>query len=145
MSSRSDLQTRTYKPDGTLHKAREYNNLADFDPRQHPLFKIHTHVTAQGFIFVNFDARHKPAVSFVDQFGDDFDPTPTSATGQVVGNEFALFAEDEYEYDHTWDSAVGGTKYNWKTFVDGFQGVWQIFQAIPCDSFANSSKNVITA
>lgn len=114
--------SRTYKTDGTLHKAREYNQLSDFDPKQHSLFEIHTHVTEQGFIFVNFDAREKPAVSFEDQFGDDFDPTPTAATGKVVGDEFALFAKDEYEYDHTWNSSVGGTKYNWKTFVDGFQG-----------------------
>jgi phenylpropionate dioxygenase-like ring-hydroxylating dioxygenase large terminal subunit len=111
----------TYRTDGTLHKAREYTDLNDFDPKDNSLFKIHTHITAQGFIFVNFDARDTPAVSFEDQFGDDFDPMPKSKTGKEVGNEFALFEKDEYEYDHTWDSSVGGTKYNWKTFVDGFQ------------------------
>lgn len=122
---------RTYKPDGSLHKAREYMNLGGFDPKQHSLFKIHTHVTTQGFIFVNFDARDKPAISFEEQFGDDFDPTPKAATGKVVGDEFALFAQDEYEYDHTWDSAVGGTKYNWKTFVDGFQECYHCMTGHP--------------
>jgi phenylpropionate dioxygenase-like ring-hydroxylating dioxygenase large terminal subunit len=111
----------SYKTDGSLYKAREYDGLPDFDRAEHSLFRIHTHVTSQGFIFVNFDARDKPAVSFEDQFGDDFDPLPKAATGKIVGDEFSLFAKDEYEYDHTWNSSVAGTKYNWKTFVDGFQ------------------------
>lgn len=95
--------------------------LLDFDRAEHGLFRIHTHVTPQGFIFVNFDSRDKPAVSFEDQFGDDFDPMPKAATGRVIGDEFAMFAQDEYEYDHTWNNSIPGTKYNWKTFVDGFQ------------------------
>lgn len=105
-----------------MHKAREYTNLDDFDPKQHSLFKIHTHVTQQGFIFVNFDSRETPGVSFEDQFGDDFEPAPTSATGKVIGDEFALFNKDEYVYEETWNSAIAGTKFNWKTYVDGFQG-----------------------
>lgn len=121
----------SYKTDGTLYKAREYDDLADFDRSDHSLFRIHTHVTAQGFIFVNFDAREKPSVSFEDQFGDDFDPTPKAATGRVVGDEFALFQKDEYEYDHTWNSSIGGTKYNWKTFVDGFQECYHCLTGHP--------------
>lgn len=122
----------TYKSDGTLHKARHYmGELEGFEPKEHSLFKIHCHVTPQGFIFVNFDQRETPAISFGDQFGDDFDPTPTAATGKVVGDEFALFAQDEYEYDHTWDSAVAGTKYNWKTFVDGFQECYHCLTGHP--------------
>lgn len=86
------------------------------------MFKIHTHVTAQGFIFVNFDARETPAVSFDEQFGDDFDPTPSRETGKEVGDEFSLFpSPSNWEYDHTWNSSVAGTEFNWKTFVDGFQ------------------------
>lgn len=108
-------------PSGELHKAREYNELPDFEPKAHSLFKIHTHVTPQGFIFVNFDARETPAVSFEEQFGDDFEPMPTTQTGREIGDEFALFPNDGWEYDHTWNSSVGGTEFNWKTFVDGFQ------------------------
>jgi len=104
-----------------LHKAREYTNLPDFDPKAHSLFKIHTHITPQGFIFVNFDSRDTPAVSFEEQFGDDFEPLPQSQTGKEIGNEFALFPNDGWEYDHTWNSSVAGTEFNWKTFVDGFQ------------------------
>ncbi|EXJ73441.1 uncharacterized protein A1O5_03201 [Cladophialophora psammophila CBS 110553] len=111
----------SYLPNGDLHKAREYSHLPDFDPKQHSLFKIHTHVTAQGFIFVNFDARETPAVSFEEQFGDDFDPAPTTKTGREIGDEFALFPKDGWEYDHTWNSSVAGTEFNWKTFADGFQ------------------------
>ena len=111
----------SYLPNGDLHKAREYTNLPDFDPKQNSLFRIHTHVTPQGFIFVNFDARETPAVKFEDQFGDDFDPAPTTKTGREIGNEFALFPNDGWEYDHTWNSSVAGTEFNWKTFADGFQ------------------------
>lgn len=119
------IYARSYLPTGQLHKAKEYNGLEDFDPKDHSLFKIHTHVTAQGFIFVNFDARETPAVKFEDQFGDDFDPAPTRKTGKEVGDEFSLFpSPTNWEYDHTWDSSVAGTAFNWKTFVDGFQVSW---------------------
>ncbi|KAK5551796.1 hypothetical protein LTR46_010153 [Exophiala xenobiotica] len=111
----------SYLPNGELHKAREYNELADFDPKAHSLFKIHTHVTPQGFIFVNFDARETPVVSFEEQFGDDFEPMPMAQTGKEIGDEFALFPNDGWEYDHTWNSSVAGTEFNWKTFADGFQ------------------------
>jgi phenylpropionate dioxygenase-like ring-hydroxylating dioxygenase large terminal subunit len=121
----------SYRPDGTLYKAREYTDLDDFKLEENSLFKIHTHVTAQGFIFVNFDARDVPATSFEDQFGDDFDPTPKSKTGKEVGDEFVLFQKDEYEHDHTWNSSVGGTKYNWKTFVDGFQECYHCLTGHP--------------
>ncbi|KIW69315.1 hypothetical protein PV04_05197 [Phialophora macrospora] len=111
----------SYLANGDLHTARAYNQLPDFDPKQHGLFKIHTHVTAQGFIFVNFDARETPAVSFEQQFGEDFEPMPKSDPGKEVGNEFELFPNSGWEYDHTWNSSVAGTEFNWKTFVDGFQ------------------------
>lgn len=80
-------------------------------------FQIHKHITTQRFIFVDFDARELDEA----QFENDFDPTPITRTGKEVGHEFALFKKHEYEYDHTWDSTVGGTKYNWKTLVGGFQ------------------------
>ncbi|RFU28649.1 hypothetical protein B7463_g7676, partial [Scytalidium lignicola] len=111
----------TYLPTGDLHQAREYMNLPGFDPAEHSLFRIHTHVTSQGFIFINFDASSTPEISFVDQFGDDFDPTPKSETGKAIGDEYHLFPKEGWEYDHTWESASAGTKFNWKTFADGFQ------------------------
>ena len=39
-----------------------------FDKEEYPLFPIHTHVTGQGLIFVNFDAEEQPAVKFEDWF-----------------------------------------------------------------------------
>lgn len=109
---------RTYLPTGALHTAREYMNLPGFNPSEHSLFKIHTHVTTQGFIFVNFDASSTPSIPFASQFGDDFDAGPSSPTG----NEYALFPNPaEWTYDHTWKSSTAGTNYNWKTFADGFQ------------------------
>ncbi|RDW75929.1 hypothetical protein BP5796_06750 [Coleophoma crateriformis] len=112
----------TYLPTGALHTAREYMELPNFNASEHSLFKIHTHVTAQGFIFVNFDASPSPSVPFSFQFGDDFDPTPEAATGKEIGDKFALFPPiHEWVYDHTWLSESAGTNYNWKTFADGFQ------------------------
>ncbi|KAG4439938.1 hypothetical protein IFR05_004564 [Cadophora sp. M221] len=112
----------TYLPNGSLHTAREYTDLTSFDPSTHSLFKIHTHITAQGFIFVNFDASPTPSITFTSQFGDDFDPCPPSPAGKVIGNEYALLpTPSEWTYDHTWHSSSIGTNYNWKTFADGFQ------------------------
>lgn len=59
-------------------------------------------------------------MSFEEQFGESFHPTPRSRTGKVVGDEFPLFPEDGWEYDHTWNSSIVGTEFNGKTFVDGF-------------------------
>ncbi|KAI9726691.1 MAG: hypothetical protein M1834_008956 [Cirrosporium novae-zelandiae] len=111
----------SYLPTGELHKARDYMDLQDFDPKSHSLFQVHTHTTAQGFIFVNFDAAETPSVSFGDQFGDDFDPNPTSTTGCEIGNEYEYFQKHGWEYDNTWESSTIGTQFNWKTFTDGFQ------------------------
>lgn len=47
-STTSKTIDRSYLPTGSLHKAPEYMNLPNFDPGQRSLFKIHTHVTAQG-------------------------------------------------------------------------------------------------
>jgi hypothetical protein len=61
-------------------------------------------------------------MSFTSQFGEDFDPNPTSATGKVIGDEYTLLPPaSEWEYDHIWESSSAGTNFNWKTFVDGFQ------------------------
>jgi hypothetical protein len=107
-------------------------NLLNFNPAEHSLFKIHTYVTAQGFIFVNFDSAPGPSITFTDQFGDVFDPMPTSATGKVIGNEYARMPPaSEWEYDHTWESSSTGTEYNWKTFVDGFQECYHCASAHP--------------
>ena len=118
----------SYLANGDLHTARAYTQLPDFEPKEHGLFKIHTHVTAQGFVFVNFDASETPAVSFEEQFGEDFEPMPKSGPGKEVGDEFELFPRGGWEYDHTWNSSVAGTEFNWKTFVDGFQvcSLWRM-------------------
>jgi phenylpropionate dioxygenase-like ring-hydroxylating dioxygenase large terminal subunit len=107
-------------------------NLPNFDPAEHSLFRVHTHVTAQGFIFVNFDSSPTPLISFTDQFGDDFDPNPTSATGKIIGDEYALLEPpSEWAYDHTFESAPSGTAFNWKTFVDGFSECYHCGPAHP--------------
>ena len=112
----------TYLPNGALHTAREYTSLPDFSPAEHSLYKIHTHVTPQGFIFINFDASPTPSIPFENQFGDDFSPTPSSPSNTNTHvDEYELFSKDSWTYDHTWESSTAGTLYNWKTFADGFQ------------------------
>jgi phenylpropionate dioxygenase-like ring-hydroxylating dioxygenase large terminal subunit len=112
----------TYQPTGALHKAPQYMALEGFQSEDHGLFKVHTHITSHGFIFVNFDASPTPSVSFADQFGDDFDAKPQVTGEKAVGDDFNLFPDPSaWEYDHTWHSSEVDTKFNWKTFADGFQ------------------------
>lgn len=111
---------RSYHLNGDLCNAADMTSL-NFNRAEHSLLKIHTHVTSQGFIFINFDSSPTPSITFTDQFGEDFDPTPTSTAGKVTGDEYALFHKSGWEYDHTWESSAFGTNFNWKTFADGFQ------------------------
>lgn len=46
------------------------------------LIKIHTHVTSQGMIFINFDSSPSP-VSFDEHFGH--------LTGEWVGHDFTVY------------------------------------------------------
>ncbi|KAH7327145.1 hypothetical protein BKA65DRAFT_539807 [Rhexocercosporidium sp. MPI-PUGE-AT-0058] len=99
-----------------LHIAREYTDLTNFDPSAHTLFKIHTHITAQGFIFVNFDSSPITSIPFTTQFREDFNPSPSSQTDCVIGNEHALLPfPSEWTYHHTWQSSSISTNYHWKT------------------------------
>lgn len=124
---------RTYLPNGDLHKAREYDTLPNFNRADHVLFPIHTHVTPQGFIFVNFDARSPPATSFNDQFGDDFNPNPTRADSKTIGDEWVLLpqGDEDWVYDHTWTTKPFGTRFNWKVFADSFQECYHCLTGHP--------------
>jgi hypothetical protein len=100
---------RTYLPTNALHTAREYTFLPSFIPSQHSLFKIHTHIASQEFIFSNFAPSPTPGIPFSIQFDSDFDltPTPTLSNPQYQNFNYKLEI-DEYElfdkyggvYDH---------------------------------------------
>ncbi|KAG8740233.1 hypothetical protein FRC10_004573 [Ceratobasidium sp. 414] len=111
----------SYSPStGSLIKAPKFNTVPTFKPSENSLFRIRTHVTSAGFIFVNFAAnidnddgvppvpsetdmplRSDPSripsgvcdVTFEDHFGD-------------LVNEWSRFKPQEYE-------TVDGP-YNWK-------------------------------
>lgn len=99
---------------GALIKAPKFNTVPSFNPAENSLFRIRTHVTSAGFIFVNFAAnmdndegvppvpseadmplRSDPGrippgqVAFEDHFGD-------------LVNEWSNFKPEEYEYAYSW-------------------------------------------
>ncbi|QRV81403.1 choline monooxygenase [Ceratobasidium sp. AG-Ba] len=138
----------SYSPStGALIKAPKFNMVPTFKPAENSLFRIRTHVTSVGFIFVNFAAnidndegvppvptetdmplrsdpsRIPPGVgdlTFEDHFGD-------------LVNEWSQFKPLDYEYAYSW--TVDGA-YNWKTLMDGYQECYHCAIAHP--GFAKS-------
>ncbi|KAI5116936.1 hypothetical protein M0805_001494 [Coniferiporia weirii] len=94
----------SYNAKGDLVKAPKFDTVPGFEKSANSLFKVHTHVTPQGFIFLNFDASPTP-VSFEEHFGQ-------------LPNEWKNFNKDNYTYAYSWQ--VEGD-YNWKTLMDGYQ------------------------
>ncbi|KAL5526168.1 hypothetical protein ACEPAG_7506 [Sanghuangporus baumii] len=94
----------SYNAKGDLVKAPKFDTVPGFDKKANGLFKVHTHVTPQGFIFINFDASPNP-VPFEEHFGQ-------------LPHEWRHFNKDDYTYAYSWQ-AEG--EYNWKTFMDGYQ------------------------
>ncbi|EJD06366.1 Rieske [2Fe-2S] domain protein [Fomitiporia mediterranea MF3/22] len=104
----------SYNAKGDLVKAPKFDTVPGFDKKANGLFKIHTHVTTQGFIFLNFDASPNP-VPFEDHFAQlpaewkdtDFTQYEPYYYRQVVGN------------------------FNWKTMSDGYQECYHCTIAHP--------------
>ncbi|THH05920.1 hypothetical protein EW145_g4448 [Phellinidium pouzarii] len=80
----------SYNPKGNLIKAPKFDTVSGFDKSANGLFKVHTHVTSQGFIFLNFDASPTP-VSFEEHFGQ-------------LPNEWRNFNQDNYTYAYSWQA-----------------------------------------
>jgi len=74
----------SYDTTGKLIKAPAMDAVEGFNKEEYPLFAIHTYVTSQGLIFVNFDAEEAPAVKFEDWF-------------QGLESEMKDWPFDEYE------------------------------------------------
>ncbi|KAH8109535.1 ISP domain-containing protein [Phellopilus nigrolimitatus] len=94
----------SYNAKGALVKAPKFDTVPGFDKSANGLFKVHTHVTEHGFIFLNFDASPTP-VRFEEHFGQ-------------LSYEWRDFNPDKYTYAYSWQ--VEGD-YNWKTLMDGYQ------------------------
>ncbi|KAH7325227.1 hypothetical protein B0J17DRAFT_723245 [Rhizoctonia solani] len=136
----------SYSPStGALIKAPKFNTVPTFKPSENSLFRIRTHVTSAGFIFVNFaanidDDEGVPPVPTEADMPLRSDPSrvpPGQLTfeehfGDLV-KEWSNFKPQEYEYAYSW-TVIGA--YNWKTLMDGYQECYHCTIAHP--GFAKS-------
>ncbi len=103
----------TYELDGRLHRARETDHLADFDPSQICLQPVQAEIFG-GLVYVNLD----PAAE------------PLGLQSGRLGDEIAHFAPDVNELTH-----VRRFRYeiasNWKNVVDNFLECYHCHVAHP--------------
>ncbi|THH05921.1 hypothetical protein EW145_g4449 [Phellinidium pouzarii] len=105
--------------DDNYQAFHNFDEVEGFDKAANGLFKIHTHVTPQGFIFLNFDASPNP-VPFEEHFAQL--PAEWKDTD---------FSEYEPYYNR---QALGN--FNWKVMTDGYQECYHCPIAHP--GFADS-------
>jgi phenylpropionate dioxygenase-like ring-hydroxylating dioxygenase large terminal subunit len=95
----------SYGLNGNLAKAPGYQEL-EFQKEENGLFKIHTRVDKNGFVWVNFDAAENPEVSWEEHF-DNVD----------VQDRYSHLNFEDYELHHTY---ALDCNYNWKIAADNF-------------------------
>lgn len=96
----------SYGLNGNLTKAPGYQGMKNFDKSVNGLLSIHTHIDANGFIWINLDASKEPEV----QWSDDF-------LGVDTQERFKHFNFNDYHFDHTWNMSG---EYNWKVLGDNY-------------------------
>ncbi|ONH67826.1 putative dioxygenase subunit alpha YeaW [Cyberlindnera fabianii] len=101
--------------DGELTKAPQFDNVADFDKAQNSLYPIHTYITDQGLIFVNFDNSPEGPMPFGEFF-------------KGLEEEFHEFDFSDYEYHMSYE--LDG-EFNWKTLMDGYMECYHCPTAHP--------------
>lgn len=94
---------------GNFAKAPRFDQVPEFDKSQYSLYKLHLHIDAGGFIWVNLDAAKTPTISWEEQFG-----------GVDTQQRLQNFDMKDYVYDHTW--SMDGD-FNWKTLVENYNEV----------------------
>ncbi|KAL5526169.1 hypothetical protein ACEPAG_7507 [Sanghuangporus baumii] len=109
----------SYNPKGELVKAPKFDTVEGFEKSANGLFKVHTHVTEQGFIFLNYDSSSTP-VPFEDHF--------LQLPAEWKDTDFS-----EYEPFYQ-RQAIGN--FNWKVMTDGYQECYHCTIAHP--GFAQS-------
>ncbi|KAJ4363499.1 hypothetical protein N0V83_009794 [Neocucurbitaria cava] len=95
----------SYGLNGKLAKAPGYQEL-EFEKDQNGLFRIHTKVDGNGFVWVNMDASEIPEVSWEEHFAN-----------VDVQARYSHLNFDDYELDHTYELDCN---YNWKIASDNF-------------------------
>lgn len=117
----------SYGLKGNLAKAPGYQDMPAFDKSKNGLFKVHTHVDAKGFVWVNFnDSIEKPALWASDvQDADKF---------------FRLekFNLDDYNFDHVLE--MNGN-YNWKAFGNSYNEWFHTMEAEHIDVHHSTVRN----
>ena len=96
----------SYGLNGKLAKAGGYQDLDDFDKTQNGLFRIHTRIDSNGFIWINMDAKEEPEVSWEEHFAK-----------VDIQQRYEPINFDNYELAHTYQ--LDGA-YNWKILADNF-------------------------
>ncbi|EGX91794.1 iron-sulfur cluster-binding protein, rieske family domain protein [Cordyceps militaris CM01] len=96
----------SYGFDGHLAKAPKYQEVPAFNKEENGLYRIHVHVDALGFVYVNLDAGETPAVSWEQDFAT-VDEQP----------RLLKFDMTKYTYDHSWEMTGD---YNWKVLADNY-------------------------
>lgn len=92
-----------------MAKAPKYQEIPGFKKEENGLYKIHVHVDALGFVYVNLDAGDEPTVSWEQDFAT-VDEQP----------RLLKFDMGNYTYDHSWEM-MGD--YNWKVLADNYNEV----------------------
>jgi phenylpropionate dioxygenase-like ring-hydroxylating dioxygenase large terminal subunit len=96
----------SYGLNGKLTKAPGYQELTGFEKSANGLLSVHTHIDANGFIWINLDASEEPEIKWSDDF-----------LGVDTQERFKYFNFKDYHFDHTW--GMSGD-YNWKVLGDNY-------------------------
>jgi len=99
----------SYSLKGKLAKAPKFDTVEDFSKDDYALFRVHSKVDKQGFVWINLDSGDEPSVKWEDKF--------LSVDEQPRLNAFDM---KKFHFDHSW-SMKGD--YNWKTLIDNYNEV----------------------
>ena len=80
----------SYNTEGKLTKAPQFDNIPGFVKEKNGLHKIHSHVTEQGLIFINFDSTENGPIPFEEWF-------------QGINSDLKQFDFDDYEYHMSYE------------------------------------------
>ncbi|WZH48542.1 Rieske 2Fe-2S iron-sulfur domain-containing protein [Fusarium acuminatum] len=106
----------SYGLNGQLAKAPGYDDMKGFDKANNGLLRVHVHVDAKGFIWVNLDASKTP-----EDWSTEFKNIDKMARHEP-------FNFEDYHFDHTW--GMSGD-YNWKTLADNYNECYHCKTAHP--------------
>jgi phenylpropionate dioxygenase-like ring-hydroxylating dioxygenase large terminal subunit len=90
--------------------------MKGFDKANNGLLRVHVHVDAKGFIWVNLDASKTP-----EDWSTEFENIDKMARHEP-------FNFEDYHFDHTW--GMSGD-YNWKTLADNYNECYHCKTAHP--------------